>query len=270
MFRWINIPCLLLLFVLEPVAHAQPIPDPCGGRAALLALLDRPTVGDSACAVPEGHVVVEAGGQYLGLRGGGTGYNLPELELRLGLPGRNELVLLPPNGNRQSAPGVPAASGFGPTVVGIKHEFSYTAHWLGAVEGLLTAPSGSRNFGSGGTGAAINGIVAYSPTPSTSVSLMLGATSQTLGTASGGGRYTSINPDFVATWAPTGRLQLYAETYGQTQTGPGAGSGWDADGGVQYLLTDTFEVDLEGGARLSGNLGGFDRYVGAGFGLEFP
>ncbi|MHB1515784.1 MAG: hypothetical protein ACYCVY_08765, partial [Acidiferrobacteraceae bacterium] len=35
--------------------------NPCTGPSALLALLDRPTVGDSSCVVPDGKTVLEAG-----------------------------------------------------------------------------------------------------------------------------------------------------------------------------------------------------------------
>ena len=86
---------------------------------------------------------------------------------------------------------------------------------------------------------------------------------------SGGGRFTSVNPDITFTWLPLWNLQFYGEVYGQSRTGPGLGSGFDADGGVQYLLTPYCEVDLEEGVRLSGNLGGFTHYFGAGMGFLF-
>lgn len=242
--------------------------DPCGGASPLLAIIDRPTVGDSACVVPERRVVLELGGQWTKFRDGSHGFNLPEAEFRLGIPGNNEVVLLPPNYARQSGGGL-VTSGESATVLGFKHELGYTGKWLGAVETLVTLPSGSAAFGSRGGGVAFNGIVNYSPTDNTSLSMMLGVASQTLPPLAGGGRYTSLNPDFVGTWAATEGLQLYGEIYGQSSTGPGQGAGWNADGGVQYLLTPSVEVDIEGGLRLAGNLGGFSRYVGVGLGLLY-
>ena len=37
------------------------VSDPCAGPSSLLALLDRPTVGDSACVVKPGDAVLETG-----------------------------------------------------------------------------------------------------------------------------------------------------------------------------------------------------------------
>jgi hypothetical protein len=162
-----------------------------------------------------------------------------------------------------------ATSGPSAAVVGLKHELGYTGKWLGAVESLVTLPSGSAAFGSQGVGAAFNGIVNYDPTESISLSMMLGVATQTLPDLAGGGRYTSLNPDFVGTWQPTKTLQLYGEIYGQSSTGPGQGAGWNGDGGVQYLLTESVEVDVEVGLRLAGNLGGLGRYVGVGLGFKY-
>lgn len=242
--------------------------DPCGGPSALLAILDRPTVGDSACTVPDRNVVLEMGIQRSKNRDGGHGFNLPEAEFRFGMPSGNEFVLLPPNYMRESGSGL-AIGGFGPAVIGIKHELGYTANWLGAVESLITLPSGSAAFGSAGAGVAVNGIVSYSPTSNTGLSMMLGISSQTVPHADGGSRYTSINPDFVATWGPADRWQLYAEVYGQSRTGPSQGMGWNADGGAQYLITPAIEVDFEIGSRLAGVLENFRNYVGVGLGLKF-
>jgi len=128
--------------------------DPCGGPSALLAIMDRPTVSDSACVVPEKQVVLELGGQWTRFRDGTHGFNLPEAEFRAGIPGNNELVFLPPNYNRQTGAGM-AASGPSAAVVGVKHELGYTGKWLGAVESLVTLPSGSAAFGSSIAGKLI-------------------------------------------------------------------------------------------------------------------
>ncbi len=81
------------------------IQNPCGGPSALLAILDRPTVSDSACAVPLGQVVLELGYQHADVRGigGGRADNYPQAELRFGLPGNNEFKILPSNYNSQRA-----------------------------------------------------------------------------------------------------------------------------------------------------------------------
>ncbi len=257
------------------VAYAAPASNPCAGPSALLAILDRPTVGDSACVIPNRKTVVEAGieGGKLSAPGGRFS-TLPNAELRFGLPGQTEFVWLPPNFQHQhsnAGPGAPAAtdSGFGSTIVGLKHELGYNNHWQWTVEGLATLPSGSAFYGSHGLGGAFNGIVSYNSGGPLGVSLMLGVSSQTAPTAAGGARYDSVNPDMVVTWLSNPRLQFYGEVYGQSHAGYGHGAGSDADGGVQYLLNRDWEVDLEEGVQLRGNLGGFTHYTGIGLGTIF-
>jgi hypothetical protein len=258
-----------------PAARATAPTPPCSGPSGLLGQLDRPTVEDSSCVVPKGMTVLEAGataGNLYGSPGGETD-TLPNLELRWGLGDNSEFVWLPPNFNYQSVnagPGAPAATvhGFGPTTVGIKHSFGYTEHWQWTAEALATLPSGDSTFGSHGAGGAVNAIVSYGNGP-LGVSLMVGVTSQTEPTAAGGRRFQSFNPDLVVTWLTTSRLQFYGEVYGQSHSGYRQGWGTDADGGLQYLVSADFEVDLEEGVRVQGDLGGFSNYTGVGLGLMF-
>ncbi|MDA8088977.1 MAG: hypothetical protein M0Z61_01955 [Nitrospiraceae bacterium] len=247
--------------------QVEETPDPCLG---LLAILDRPTVSDSACAAPLGHAVFELGFQHADLRGsgGGTADNYPQAELRMGLPGRNEFKVLSPNYNSQSTPDG-SSSGLSAASVGFKHEVGHNRNWLGSVEAILTMPSGNAAFGSRGLGAAVNGIVNYALNDEIGLSLLLGISSQTTSKLSGGDRFTSFNSDFVATWQPTERLQFYGEVFGQTSSGPGQGAGYNLDGGLQYMVTHWWEVDLEEGVRLTGNLGGFAHYYGVGSGFLF-
>lgn len=257
-------------------AGMQPdIQDPCGGPDALFSLVDRPTVGDSACVVPAGQTLLEAGvARYVPNAANGYSLAYPQLELRFGMPAGNELVLLPPNINRVVAPapggGNQVLSGGSAAVVGLKHEFGYNSQWLWAGETLVTLPSGSPDFGSASTGYAVNGIVNDSVTPIFSLTLMLGATHLAAPqNMHSGAYYWSLNPDLVATWQTSERFQLYAEVYGQSHTGPGEGAGYNADGGVQYLLTPNVELDAELGQRLSGNLGGWVHYLGVGLAVLF-
>jgi hypothetical protein len=261
--------------------HAYPAPlpeaadsDPCAASkiSALLSLLDRPTVSDSACAVPTGYFVLEMGYQHSNVRGAGGGWvdNYPQAELRYGLPGGNEFKVLASNYNRQRT-GIPAAasSGLSATSIGFKHELGYTSKWLGSLEAILTLPSGNNVFGSRGTGASFNGIVAYSLTDQIGLSLQLGVSSQTEPESAGGGRFTSFTQFLTATWNPLERLQFYGEVFGQTKTAPHEGAGYNFDGGVQYIVARWLEVDIEEGIRLSGNLGGFTHYIGVGMGVLF-
>lgn len=272
----------LVVFVLLLSAHAavaagmqSDIQDPCGGSGALLSLIDRPTVGDSACVVPAGQTLLEAGvARYVSNDTSGYSFGYPQLELRFGLPANNELVLLPPNVNRTvtSVPGGGnrIVSGGSASVVGLKHEFGYNAQWLWAGETLVTLPSGSPDFGSAATGYAVNGIINDTLTSIFSLTLMLGVTHLAApASVQAGAYYWSLNPDLVASWQTSESFQLYAEVYGQSHTGPGQGSGYNADGGIQYLLTPNIELDAEIGKRLSGNLGGWSHYLGVGLAVLF-
>jgi Putative MetA-pathway of phenol degradation len=245
-------------------SFAEVVTDPCGGPTALLAIVNRPTVSDSACVVPYKNAVMEFGYQHQKLIEGGNQQNFPEAVLRFGLPTNNELVLLLPNYIHQSV------SGFGPGTIGIKHELGYNAHWLGSVEALFTLPTGSRAFGSDGLGEAANAIVIYTFNPQFSFTFMIGATSQTTSSDAGGQRFSSMNPDAVFTWNAQEKLSFYAEVYGQSKAGPDLGSGFNMDAGALYLLTKNLAVDLEFGHRISGQLGGFDHYIGAGFSIMLP
>ncbi len=257
--------CVVTLCTFDTHAETA-IPDPCAG--SLLAMIDRPTVADNPCVVPPSNVVIEGGAQRSTSRYGGWSVNFPEAVVRAGFGDRNELVIAGPNYYRLDGTN-PYVAGFGAAIVGLKHELGYTDQWLGAVEALATLPSGSTAFGSPSLGAAVNGVVSYSVSENVGLSLMLGVSSQALSGASGGSRYVSVNPDFVATWSPKDGVQLFGEVYGQSRTGPGEGPGWNADSGIQFLVSPNIVVDVEVGTRLAGNLGGFGHYYGAGFGVRF-
>ena len=274
--------CLILLWLLVAwgQAYAQEqetdVPDPCSGPSALLAILDRPTVSTSPCAVPQGQFLLEMGFQRAKPRdpASGTMDTYPQAELRIGLPGRNEFTLIPPSYNSQrtrsgSDSTTEVVSGYSALTLGLKHELGYTRQWQGTVQILVTLPSGSSAFGSHGLGVALNGVVAYALSEQIGLTLQLGISSQTDPAVAGGERFTSLVSNLVATWQPKERLQFYGEIYGQSSTGPGKGAGYNADGGVQYLITPYWEVDLEGSVRLVGDLGGFSHYFGVGMGLRF-
>lgn len=259
---------LIILFAgLSFNAFADTINNPCAGSNALLSIVDRPTAGDSACAVPFKHVVIEAGYQYQKLsHSAGDQYNLPEAEIRFGLPWNNELVFLAANYIHQSSA---PHSGSTASTIGIKHEIGYTPIFVTAAEILVTLPNGSAAFGSKGTGAALNGIISYNINTQFNLTFMLGVTTATQSSLDGGQRFGSINPDLVFTYAPTEKCNLYGEVYGQSKTGPGENNGFNFDGGILYLLSSNVTVDLEVGQRISGNLSGFNHYVGTGLAVMF-
>jgi len=261
---------LVLISLHSLAAKAEQIDDPCVGPSALLSVIDRPTQSDSPCAVKPGELLVEVGYQYQQLQEeDGYANVLPQAEFRIGLPLNNELVLLTPNYVNQHPSDSESISGSTATVFGLKHEIGYTNKWIYAAETIFTTPSGSPDFGSDGWGVALNGIVSYNITASLGLAGMFGVTTQTDPSSDGGGRFNSFNPDVVLSWQLTPKFQIYGEVYGQTNTSSEDRWGWNADAGVQYLITPQIEVDAEYGKRLSGNLGDFSHYFGVGGAVLF-
>ena len=245
--------------------------DPCS-MEGMLELVNRPTVSDSPCVVSPGRVLLESGFQYLNLRtvtnvrGEGTGYLYPQAEIRYGFRGENEAFVILPNITSQTNPD---KTGLGVMSLGMKHETLHFRKGVFSLEGVVTPPSGNMLFGSSKGGLMANGIVTYLWDREWSLLGMLGAGVQSLSYKSGGSSFFTVNPDVVLTWQPLKSVALYGEVYGQSSTGPGQGAGCNADAGIQYLFTKDIELDLEGGVRVSGELGGFNRYVGVGFGILF-
>lgn len=258
---------IFFLFVFNASLHAaSPIDDPCGGPNALLNLINRPTYADSACVVPNKSELLELGTQYQSLIFQGTSLNLPEAMFRIGLPANNEIMVLFPNYYHQS---VSPRAGFTNSALGWKHQFGYDARGIYAAEVYIEPPGGNEGFGSPGIGALANGIISYSITDSLSVMGLFGVSTQTLPSLYGGGRFSSFNPDIIVSWT-INRTMLYGEIFGQSKTAPDAGSGFNMDAGLLYLLSKNWVADVEVGQRLSGNLGGFNHYIGAGVSVYFP
>ncbi|WP_051555086.1 hypothetical protein [Legionella fairfieldensis] len=232
----------------------------------LLTIINRPTVADSPCAVSEGRMLLESGYQYQHSLYQGHLQNFPASELRLGVPVDSEFYVLLPEYVTQSDP---SYSGFGPVSLGAKHEMAYTRQWIVTLDGLITPPSGSKAFGSKGVGGFLAGIFSYNLGKTVSFTAMLSVSTATLSSLVGGQRFTSVNPDAFFTWSPKSTLQIYAEVYGQSKTGPGMGSGFNMSLGLIYLVAKNITWDIEANQRLRGVLGGFENYVATGLVIQF-
>jgi len=247
----------LMTFFVVPV-FADDIPDPCAG---LLALINRPSFTGSACAVPYKKMLVEGGYQYLNLFGNAHGYVTPQANFRFGLPLNNEFLIAAPTYYHQT---FSPRAGWSAVELSLKHEIGYNANWVSAVEAVVTVPSGSQAYGSKSFGEAVDGIATYTFNSVFSVTAMLGVMSTSVQYIQQGERFTSMNPDIYAAWQLNDKLQIFAELYSQTRTGPGEGLGLLTDGGLFYLLTPRVSVDAEVGQRVTGAWG-FQSYAGAGF-----
>jgi Putative MetA-pathway of phenol degradation len=257
---------------LKAPAAPQNADDPCDG---LLSVLDRPTVADSPCVVKPGQAVVEMGYQNGPVKGSDISHLsfLPQAELRFGLPDNWELKVFPPNylfATQRAFAGGGQIKGFGDTAFGIKHEFGYSNGFVFAADAKVIVPTGDTAFSDGGVEANVQGIISYSVTPKLGISGMLGVSTLTNRGADGSvTRFTSMNPDLVVTYLLTDKLQLYSELFGNTVTSPGQGPNLTIQGGVQYLLAPSVEVDASVGTLLLGPAGLQSSYFNVGLGLQF-
>lgn len=252
------------------------IADPCAGPGALLAILDRPTIGDSACVVKPGVALLEMGYTYQKTTGpnANTLTTVPQAEFRLGLIKNLELIALLPNYMLQkntpaNAPHT-TVSGYSDLGIGVKYEFGYTKHWLFTADAIINYPSGSDNFSKQGMGITVNSITAYSITSQLGLSLQLGISSQTAPIETGAViRYTSFNPDLTFTYQFNDKSQIFVELNDTTNAGPGEGNQSFIYGGFQYLITPKFEVDIEVGHRLNPEANSSVNSIGFGVGIQF-
>lgn len=231
---------------------------------SLLNLINSPTNSDSPCTVKAKEMVIELNYQYQQLFNGHQQY-FPATELRFGLLNDNEWFITLPNYIYPSN----WHSGFQTTITGLKHQLINNSQWVIAVETLLVLPGGSAIYGDKAIGVIFNGIIIYTLNSQWSLSGMMGATTQTDPRAAGGQRFNSLNPDWVLSYAPTEKIMTYVEVYGQSKTSAAQGAGFNIDEGLLLLFTPNIVLNTSITERLSGNLGGFERYISAGLAVKF-
>lgn len=250
----------IFFFALGGNVFAETTDNLCHGAGALLNYTHRGSVADSPCVIPTKTVMVEAGYIYSGFSNPTVfSQNFPELILTLGLPADTQVVLFAPSYNQQTSY---PFSGYDITMLDIKHQLFYNPKWMFSIDAAIIPPGGSAGFGSKEVSAVVSGILNYTINDQFSWLFELGASTISLPPLAGNLRFQTINPDFVFAYAPEEKLNFFAEIYGQTKTGPGQGSGYNADYGVLYLIRPTIAFDLEIGHPVSGRLDG--TYIGSG------
>lgn len=254
--------------------------DPCGGPGRLLATLDRPTVGYSACAVPKGAIVLEDGYQNQSQSGASAAVTAtyPQGFQRVGVAERLELDLIGPAYNRQRV-GTTLSTGYNDLGLGFKYELPQAGRFTYAIDGLFQAVTGTGGFSAGGPTSAFNIDIAYAASPAigfgatlagyaTSGRTAIGTTPQ--GATTGGltARYGYVLPSFAITAQIPNYYQFYAEIGGQTKIAPDQGGRIFTDFGLQKLLGPSLEVDGEYGISFTPVSGSRFHYVGVGVGLR--
>lgn len=91
----------------------------CTGPNALLSLVNRPSVLDSVCVVPQHDTIWEMGSNWYALLDEGSAVNLPQAVYRHGFADYFEFSVILPSYYHES---VQPRAGFGPTTLEVKHE----------------------------------------------------------------------------------------------------------------------------------------------------
>ncbi len=266
----------------QPLASATPDApsDPCGGPARLLATLNRPTIGYSACALPKGAIVLEDGyqNQYQSGPAASVISTFPQGFQRVGIADRLELDLIGPAYDR-SRIGRTIATGYNDLGLGFKYELPQKGRFTYAVDGLFQAATGTGGFGAGGPTSAVDLDIAYAASPAIGIGTTLAGYSTPGTTAIGttpagqptGGvtsRYGYFLPSVVVTAQIPNYYQFYAELVGRTKLAPDGGGQVFTDFGLQKLLGPNLEVDGEYGISFTPVGGSRFRYIGLGLGLR--
>lgn len=253
------------------VAPAPDAPsDPCGGPGLLLATLNRPTIGYSACALPKGAIVLENGYQIQTQSGPSAAVlaTFPQGFQRVGLANHLELDLIGPAFNRSRVGGT-IATGYSDLGLGFKYELPQKGRFTYALDGLFQAATGTGGFGAGGPTTVANIDLAYAASPVIGIgtTLATGVTSGVTNTATSS-RYAYLLPSVIVTAQLPHFYQLYAELAGQTKLAPDQGGHVFSDFGLQKLLGPNLEVDGEYGISFTPVAGSKFRYLGFGLGVR--
>jgi len=242
----------------------------------LLATLNRPTIGYSACAVASGTTVTEIGYQNQVTGTGASAQILtqyPQTFIRFGLRPRFEFDIIGPNEARQrmlQPNGLVAVSnGAYDSGIGAKYELPPSARYTIGFDGLYTTPNGSLALTAGNATLTGNLDVAYALDASTGIGTTL-AFASTGGYAADGShaRYGTFMPSLVVTKQLPGAYQLYAEYVHLSKTEPDRGQRNFVDYGVQKLLGTRTEIDVELGDSITPNPAQRFHYVGFGIGFQ--
>lgn len=257
---------ILILAAVTATPSPSPSPDVCGGtHTNLLATLNRPSIGFSACAVKPREFLAELGYQNSTLENGrATQY--PQGFLRYGVTTNWEVDVIGPAYGL--AGGDVNRSGFFDSGLGAKYEIWHDANAAFATDLLYTLPTGAAGFTTGGATQTLNLDYSTSLSSIFSFATTVGGASTYAASLNGEeGRFFTLLPSAVITdqWNP--RAQAFIEAFASTRTRPDGGSLFGQDIAFQYLLTAQFELDVEAGQTVDDT--GYSHYVGFGFGARF-
>lgn len=228
----------------------------------LLNLISAPSNVNSPCSIPFKKVFTELNyiDQQLPYHAG-VQQNVPNANIRMGLPANNELFVLPSTYiDQKTFPG----TGSTDIRFGLKHTITYKNDWVFALQGIADTPTGSAAYGSNHWGITFNGIAYYEINDQFSITGQLGISRLSDPKLSGGNYFNTINPDISLGFSPSAKVSLYVEVYGQSKISANQSAGFNFDGGILFLALPNTVLNLSGGQQLYNYLGGFMHYVNLG------
>ena len=263
-------PLLTLVIVAATAASPSPspAPDPCGGATTnLLAALNRPTIGFSACAVKPRQSVWEIGYNNVAQSDGSHVAIYPQGFIRFGVARRLEFDIVGPLYAVQQFQGT-VQRGFLDTGIGAKYEFFQDESSVAAADLLYSMPTGAANFTAGAPIATLNLDYGRALSPVSGFATTIGIQSSYSQDLNGrSARFTSLVPSIAFTTQTNPRTQFYAEAFGQTRIRPDGGTLFGINGGIQYMLLPCLEIDAELGQTATDLA--HAHYLGFGLGLRF-
>ncbi|MDH2910134.1 MAG: hypothetical protein HKL92_07380 [Candidatus Eremiobacteraeota bacterium] len=254
---------LALAVTLIATIGAAAAPKPaslCDG--GLLAILNRPTIGFSTCAVAPRQVVGEFGIQNT-LDAAGSNISLGQGFLRYGLGHGFEADINGPNVIAGST--VPFA-GLQDLGLGLKWQFLDRPTLGGAFDLIQNLPTARTGVTLGAPSTTLNLDLATALGSRSGLGITLAAI-DTSGFRTGGARqrYVAFQPSMALTNLITPRLQVYLEGVALSRTAPDAPGAFTVDGGFQYAATPKLELDIEAAQSTSDGIA--SHYFGLGFGI---
>ncbi len=254
---------LALATVLAATIGAASAPKPaslCDG--GLLAILNRPTIGYSTCAVAKHRYVGEFGIQNT-VDAAGSNVSLGQGFLRYGLGHGFEADINGPNIISGSA--VPAA-GLQDLGLGLKWQFLDRATLGGAFDLIQNFPTARSGVTLGAPSTTLNLDLATALGIRSGLGLTLSAIDSSGADSSGRRqRYIALQPSMALTYLLTPRIQAYLEGVALSRTAPDAPGAFSVDGGFQFAATPSLELDIEAARTTGGGLP--SHYFGLGFGI---
>ncbi len=243
-------------------------------------ITDRPDFTESTEAVPAGHVQLEAGYTFTFDREGTDrtrDHTAPELLLRIGLVENMELRIgwdgyswTESRFEAETRSGLRATrevwtQGANDLSLGFKLKLAeqdgLIPHF--GVLGAITVPSGGAGFSSGDVDPELVLLWAYDVTDSLAIAGNVGLAVLT----ESGTRFLQTSASFSVAVAVTERLGAYAEYYGLYPNAEGSDSAHTINGGLTYLISNDFQIDVRVGAGL--NEEADDFLAGVGFAWRY-